>query len=74
MSLADRLGHLRYRRYLDASIDGELTGEQARRVRAHLSMCPMCVRDEHTTLLAKRRLTVLGFLQQGALRRNRPEQ
>jgi anti-sigma factor RsiW len=38
-----RVEHLRYRRYLDAFVDGELTGGRARRVEAHVTACPMCL-------------------------------
>ncbi|MGE0139494.1 MAG: zf-HC2 domain-containing protein [Ilumatobacteraceae bacterium] len=63
MSFRGRLEHLRYRRFLDAAIDGELTGEQARRVRAHVSACPRCARDEDLTLTIKRRLGLIRLLR-----------
>lgn len=63
MSLVHHFEHLRYGRFLDASVDGELTGEQARRVRAHVSACPRCARDEDLTIVVKRRLGLLGLLR-----------
>jgi hypothetical protein len=72
MSLFGNFEHLRYRRFLDASVDGELTGEQARRVRAHLSACPRCVRDEDLTIVVKRRLTFFGLLGP-TTRRHQPD-
>lgn len=63
MSFRGRLEHLRYRRYLDAAIDGELTGEHARRVRVHVSSCPRCARDEDLTITIKRRLWLSRLLR-----------
>lgn len=63
VSLRGRLEHLRYRRHLDAAIDGELAGEQARRVRAHVSSCPRCAQDEDLTLTIKRRLGLFRLLR-----------
>ena len=63
MSLVSHFEHLRYRRFLDASLDGELTGEQARRVRAHVSVCPRCARDEDLTIVVKRRLGFFRLLR-----------
>lgn len=63
VSLHRRIEHLRYRRYLDAATDDELTGEHARRVRAHVSACPMCTRDEELTIVIKRRLGLIHLLR-----------
>ena len=63
MSFLGRLEHVRYRRFLDASIDGELVGDRADRVRAHVSSCPRCARDEDLTFVVKRRLGLLRLLR-----------
>jgi predicted anti-sigma-YlaC factor YlaD len=59
VSLSRVVEHLRYRRFLDASVDGELTGEHAGRVRAHVATCPRCARDEDITIVVKRSLALL---------------
>lgn len=72
VSLLRHLEHLRYRRFLDASVDGKLTGEQARRVGAHVSACPRCARDEDLTIMVKRHLGVLRLLRPTS-RRHEPD-
>ncbi len=62
MSFLGHLEHLRYRRFLDASVDGELTGDRAHRVRVHMSTCPQCAHDEDLTLVVKRCIGLLRLL------------
>jgi anti-sigma factor RsiW len=50
------LDHLRYRRYLDAFIDGELDGELRQRVSDHVVECGMCGRDAVVTVHVKHSL------------------
>ncbi len=47
------LDHLRYRRYLDAFVDGELDGDLRARVSGHVAVCPMCGRDAELTIHVK---------------------
>lgn len=47
------LDHLRYRRYIDAFIDGELDGDLRNRVGDHVALCPMCDRDAGLTIHVK---------------------
>jgi hypothetical protein len=63
VSFFGRIEHLRYRRLIDASIDDELNGELARRVRAHVSACRGCAHDEDVTITLKRRLRLYGLLR-----------
>ena len=51
-----RLNHLRYRRYLDAHLDGELTGTRAARVAGHVAECAQCRPAAELTVKVKDRL------------------
>jgi hypothetical protein len=73
MPLFHRIQHMRCRRFLDASVDGELTGGRARRIRTHLSACPRCARDEDLTIIVKQRLWLFGLWQPRVVRR-RPDE
>jgi anti-sigma factor RsiW len=68
MSLFGHLEHLRCRRFLDASVDGELTGDRARRVRAHVLTCPRCAEDEEITIVVKRHLGLFRLLHPSSTR------
>ena len=50
------LDHLRYRRYLDAFVDGELDGDLRSRASDHVAICPMCGRDAELTIHVKHSL------------------
>ena len=50
------LRHFRYRRYLDAFVDGELADDLVPRVTAHVTECRMCARDAELTEKVKQRL------------------
>ena len=50
------LDHLRYRRYIDAFVDGELDGDSRSRVSGHVAVCPMCGRDAELTIHVKHSL------------------
>lgn len=61
------LDHLRYRRYLDAFVDGELDGDLRSRVSGHVAVCPMCGRDAELTIHVKDSLTRhRGFTERAA--------
>lgn len=63
MSIRAAIAHLRYRRFLDAHIDRELTDPvRARRVADHVGHCPMCRNAVRTTEVVKQRLTLWHFL------------
>lgn len=47
------IDHLRYRRYLDAHVDDELTGGLATRIAIHVATCPMCEREAVVTVHIK---------------------
>lgn len=47
------IDHLRYRRYLDAHVDHELTGGLATRIATHIATCPMCEREAVVTVQIK---------------------
>ncbi|MBI4936375.1 MAG: zf-HC2 domain-containing protein [Actinobacteria bacterium] len=47
------LDHLRYRRYVDAFVDGELDGALRSRVSSHIAECPMCDREAEMTVHIK---------------------
>lgn len=53
------IDHLRYRRYLDAHVDGELIGNLGNRVAIHVVVCPMCTREVELTDRIKRSLARL---------------
>jgi anti-sigma factor RsiW len=57
-----RIEHMRYRRYLDAHVDGELGAELAGRVADHVANCPMCSGAANATALVKHRLSLRRFL------------
>lgn len=59
MSFLGRIEHLRLRRFLDAAIDGELRDDLDRRVRDHITQCPVCSNDEQLTHLVKARLPIV---------------
>jgi anti-sigma factor RsiW len=50
------IDHFRNRRYLDAYVDGELTGGLAARVAGHVADCPMCGREQELTMHVKESL------------------
>ncbi|MGD9701204.1 MAG: hypothetical protein AB7Q42_12720 [Acidimicrobiia bacterium] len=63
MSMLGRIEHLRYRRYLDAHVDGELAdAELDRRVALHVERCPMCGQAARVTAVVKHRLSLRRFL------------
>jgi anti-sigma factor RsiW len=63
MSIRIAIEHLRYRRFLDAHVDGELADQaRARRVADHVDRCPMCREAAHTTEVVKHRLSLRRFL------------
>ncbi len=45
--------HLRYHRYVDAFVDGELAGRRRARVAAHVAACPECSQAAGTTVHMK---------------------
>jgi anti-sigma factor RsiW len=51
-----QLDHIRYRRYVDAFVDGELDGSLRERVGRHLALCPMCGSEAELTIHLKRSL------------------
>lgn len=51
-----KIDHLRYRRYVDAYVDGELHGSLAARVARHVDGCPMCGPDAEVTVRIKHSL------------------
>jgi anti-sigma factor RsiW len=60
MSVGHRTEHLRYRRFLDAYVDGELgDGQLEPRVGAHVAHCPMCLQAARITAVVKQRLKFL---------------
>mgnify|MGYP003407473124 CR=1 FL=1 len=70
--------HLRYQRYVDAFVDGELAGRRRARVAAHVAACPECSRAAGTTVHMKYSLArTAGFPRRAttllvqALRRGR---
>lgn len=64
-----RLDHLRYRRYVDAFVDGELIGELRRRVSEHVAECPMCGRDAELTVHVKHSLARHSLGRRGIVAR-----
>jgi anti-sigma factor RsiW len=63
MSIRPAIEHLRYRRFLDAHVDGELADPaHARRVADHVDGCPMCRDAARTTEVVKHRLSLRRFL------------
>ncbi|MCB9395962.1 MAG: zf-HC2 domain-containing protein [Acidimicrobiaceae bacterium] len=58
-----RLAHHRYRRFVDAFVDGELDGDLRRRVGAHVAECPMCGRDAELTVHVKHSLARRGLVE-----------
>lgn len=50
------LEHFRYRQYIDAHVDGELTGNLATRVADHVMECPTCGREAELTVHVKHSL------------------
>ena len=47
------LDHLRYRRYVDAYVDGELDDDLRVRVSDHVAICGMCGREAVLTVHVK---------------------
>ena len=63
MSIRAAIQHLRYRRFLDAHVDGELADPtHARRVADHVRRCPMCRDAAGVTGVVKQRLSRRRFL------------
>lgn len=63
MSMLGLLEHVRYRRFLDAHVDGELADPaHARRVAEHVARCPMCGDAADATAVIKHRLSLRRFL------------
>jgi len=61
------LDHLRYRRHIDAFVDGELTADLRTRVGEHVAICPMCDRDAELTIHMKHSLAChCGFPEPAA--------
>lgn len=56
------LEHMRYRKLLDAHVDGELTGPRAAKVANHVSHCEMCRGAALITMVVKRRLALRRLL------------
>lgn len=66
------LDHLRFRRYVDAFVDGELDDDLRVRVSEHIAECPMCDREARLTVHVKGSLAQrAGFTERasGSLRR-----
>jgi hypothetical protein len=61
-----RIDHLRYGRYLDALVDGELDGGLRSRVADHVAACPMCGRDAVSTVRVKHSLARHRVLEECA--------
>ncbi len=66
-----RLDHLRYRRLVDAYVDGELDGELRLRVDDHVSVCPMCGREARMTVHVKHSLACRHGIPERAVDRMR---
>jgi anti-sigma factor RsiW len=69
-----RIEHMRYRRYLDAHVDGELDAELAGRVADHVENCPMCTGAANTTAVVKHRLSLRRLLPSHTAHRVRREE
>lgn len=54
--------HMRYRRLLDAHVDGELGGPLAAKVASHVMRCEMCLRAAFVTMVVKERLALRRLL------------
>jgi anti-sigma factor RsiW len=54
------LDHFRYRRYVDAFVDGELGGTLRGRVERHIAQCPACEGDVEVTVHVKDSLARVG--------------
>lgn len=65
------LDHLRYRRYVDAFVDGELDGALRDRVAHHLAECPMCHDAALVTVRVKGSLAAQGGFAMRATERVR---
>ena len=58
MSMPGLIEHMRYRRLLDAHVDGELTDPTLdHRVEQHIARCPMCRHAARVNVVVKQRLT-----------------
>ncbi|CAB4580498.1 MAG: zf-HC2 domain-containing protein [Actinomycetes bacterium] len=66
-----RIDHLRYRRYVDAFVDGELDGGLRSRVADHVAECPMCGRYAELTVHVKHSLARRRGLTERAAERLR---
>lgn len=53
---------MRYRRLLDAHVDGELGGPLAAKVASHVMRCEMCLRAAFVTMVVKERLALRRLL------------
>jgi len=60
---------MRFRRFLDAHVDGELDERLASRVADHVALCPMCTGTAQFTIVLKRHLSLRRFLPSHAARR-----
>ena len=65
------LDHLRYRRYVDAYVDGELHDDLRERVDGHVAMCPMCSRAADLTVHVKHSLARRRGMTERAAKRIR---
>ncbi|MDZ7678838.1 MAG: zf-HC2 domain-containing protein [Acidimicrobiales bacterium] len=62
MRIVDVLAHLRYRRFLDAHVDHELSDVFATRVATHVASCPRCAREADLAMVVKSHLALHRFL------------
>ncbi|MFP4511648.1 MAG: zf-HC2 domain-containing protein [Acidimicrobiales bacterium] len=62
MRIVDMLAHLRYRRFLDAHVDHELSDVLAPRVATHVASCPRCTDEADLTMVVKSHLALGRFL------------
>jgi anti-sigma factor RsiW len=60
---------MRFRRFLDAHVDGELDERLAPRVADHVASCPMCGGTAQFTVVLKRHLSLRRFLPSQVSRR-----
>jgi hypothetical protein len=64
-----RIDHVRFRRFVDAHVDGELDGRLSRRVADHVVRCPVCVGTAQFTIVLKRHLSLRRLLPSHVTRR-----
>lgn len=65
------IAHIRYRRMLDAFVDGELNDARAARVERHIRSCPMCGPDADITVRVKAALALHSAFDTRAAQRLR---